>query len=75
MKEKGQTRSHQQIIAEEWMIDTRDPSHSVTRLKRRSTYSDITLWWLVMQLDLLEAQSFGLSDSADPRQGWGQQAS
>ena len=46
-----------QIIASEWMIDSQNPVHSITRLKRRATYSDVTLWWLVVQLNLMEQNS------------------
>lgn len=46
-----------QIIASEWMIDSQNPVHSISRLKRRATYSDVTLWWLVVQLNLSEHNS------------------
>jgi hypothetical protein len=53
---KGQARSRRQAIVEEWMINDQDPTRSISRLKRRSTYSDLTLWWLVTQLELLDAE-------------------
>ncbi len=46
-----------QIIASEWMIDSQNPIHSISRLKQRATYSDVTLWWLVVQLNLMEHTS------------------
>ncbi|ABC98738.1 hypothetical protein ACVW0Q_000201 [Thermostichus sp. MS-CIW-21] len=52
-----------QIIASEWMIDSQNPVHSISRLKRRATYSDVTLWWLVVQLNLSEHNSI----HSDPR--------
>ncbi|MGF1575170.1 MAG: hypothetical protein ACFCU9_04380 [Cyanophyceae cyanobacterium] len=52
---KSQARSRRQAISEEWMINHQDPTHSISRLKRRSTYSDITLWWLMTQLELCGA--------------------
>ncbi len=52
-----------QIIASEWMIDSQNPIHSISRLKRRATYSDVTLWWLVVQLNLSEHNSI----HSDPR--------
>ncbi|MFS8860721.1 hypothetical protein [Synechococcus sp. B60.1] len=52
-----------QIIASEWMIDSQNPVHSISRLKRRATYSDVTLWWLVVQLNLSERNSI----HSDPR--------
>lgn len=52
-----------QIIASEWMIDSQNPVHSISRLKRRATYSDATLWWLVVQLNLSEHNSI----HSDPR--------
>jgi len=52
-----------QIIASEWMIDSQNPVHSISRLKQRATYSDVTLWWLVVQLNLSEHNSI----HSDPR--------
>ncbi len=52
-----------QIIASEWMIDSQNPIHSISRLKQRATYSDVTLWWLVVQLNLSEHHSV----HSDPR--------
>lgn len=48
------TQTRKQVIAQEWMIDPQSPLPMITRLKHRSTYADITLWWLVEQLDLLD---------------------
>jgi hypothetical protein len=45
------------------MIDSQNPVHSISRLKQRGTYSDITLWWLVVQLNLMEHNSI----PSDPR--------
>ncbi|MDX2272766.1 MAG: hypothetical protein NW237_12605 [Cyanobacteriota bacterium] len=41
-------------IAQEWMINPESPNQTISRLKSRATYSDVTLWWLVVQLDLLD---------------------
>ncbi len=46
-----------QAIAQEWMINVHHPLHSISRLKYRATYTDVTLWWLVVQLDLLDKNS------------------
>ena len=43
-----------QVISEEWMIDSHTPTHNISRLRYRATYSDATLWWLMVQLDLLD---------------------
>jgi len=43
-----------QVISEEWMIDSRTPAHNISRLRYRATYTDSTLWWLMVQLDLLD---------------------
>ncbi|MFS8775460.1 hypothetical protein [Synechococcus sp. O70.2] len=58
-----EARERSQIIASEWMIDSQNPVHSISRLKQRGTYSDITLWWLVVQLNLMEHNSI----PSDPR--------
>lgn len=51
------SRLRQETIAEEWMIDRSHPSQSISRLKTRATYADTTIWWLVVQLDLLDKNS------------------
>ncbi|MFS8866614.1 hypothetical protein [Synechococcus sp. H65.1] len=56
-------RERSQIIASEWMIDSQNPVHSIFRLKQRATYSDVTLWWLAVQLNLSERNSI----HSDPR--------
>ncbi len=43
-----------QVISEEWMIDGRTPVRNISRLRHRATYTDSTLWWLMVQLDLLD---------------------
>jgi hypothetical protein len=43
-----------QVIAQEWLIDSQQPLQSISRLRYRGTYAEVTLWWLVVQLDLLD---------------------
>lgn len=50
-------QQRRQVIASEWMIDIQNPIHSISRLKQRATYSDVTLWWLAVQLNLMEQTS------------------
>lgn len=47
-------RQRKQVISEEWMIDRRTPARNISRLRHRATYTDATLWWLMVQLDLLD---------------------
>ncbi|MEN9206120.1 MAG: hypothetical protein Q6J68_00745 [Thermostichales cyanobacterium SZTDM-1c_bins_54] len=43
----------QAILAEEWMMDAHNPLPMLARLHYRGTYSQATLWWLVVQFNLL----------------------
>lgn len=52
-------KQRRQAIAEEWMLDTHTPARNISRLRRRATYSEATLWWLMAQMDLLDPNSLG----------------
>jgi len=41
------------IIAAEWMMDAHNPLPTLARLHYRGTYNNSTLWWLVVQFNLL----------------------
>jgi hypothetical protein len=46
-------QKRQEILAEEWMMDPHNPLPMLARLHYRGTYSNTTLWWLVVQFNLL----------------------
>lgn len=41
-------------IIQEWMINPDTPTQTLSRLRRRATYGETTLWWLVNELGLLD---------------------